>query len=58
MAYDDVEKQFRREDSFTAVEPERRQLLFAAYIRALIEKQSKLESKAEEQLRVTTEDRC
>ena len=58
MTYDDVEKQFRREEPFAAVEPKRRQLLFAAYIRALIEKQSKLERKAEEQLRVTTEDRC
>ena len=58
MTYDDVEKQFRRKEPFAAVEPKRRQLLFAAYIRALIEKQSKLERTAEEQLRVTTEDRC
>ena len=54
MEYEDIEAQFKGDKAFTAVRPGRRELLFAAYMRAMKERESSLAMDSEENLRVMT----
>lgn len=50
--YQQIEKKLNKEEAFVAVDEDRRQILVSAYLRALADKLSSAERKAEERLRV------